>query len=310
MSPTLRSVWPLDSDPARPPLSGRSICVVGGDEREVEVLRCLIVDGASVSACGCPPNATQVLGVSQCSTLAAAIAGADAVVTPIPVLGRNGELYAPAWPKHLCLDEAAFTDAKADLPVLMGTMTEALQKLAERLGLRLLCYGDDEELAIRRAPSVVEGALALAISGTAVSIHDSRAVVIGFGRLGFTLTRTLLALGSRVTAVARDPVQRARAWELGASTEPLNRLADACGTADFVFNTVPAPVLSRAILARMTLDVFVVDLADPPGGTDFQAAEDLRIQATLGRGLGGRAPRTVGRLQYSVIRRMLLAALA
>ena len=44
---------------------------------------------------------------------------------------------------------------------------------------------------------------------------------------------------------------------------------------DTVVNTVPAPVLSEAVLARLRPQSFIVDLASRPGGTDFDAARRL-----------------------------------
>ena len=49
-------------------------------------------------------------------------------------------------------------------------------------------------------------------------------------------------------------------------------------------------------------DALVADLAAPPGGIDFEAAKALGIKAIWARGLGSRAPVTVGASQWSGIR--------
>ena len=45
-----------------------------------------------------------------------------------------------------------------------------------------------------------------------------------------------------------------------------------------------------------------MDLAAPPGGVDFDAAKRLGLKAIWGRGLGSRAPITVGASQWGGIR--------
>jgi dipicolinate synthase subunit A len=59
----------------------------------------------------------------------------------------------------------------------------------------------------------------------------------------------------------------------------------------------------------MPRDCFVLDLASTPGGTDFDAAEELGIDAVLAPGLGGRAPKTAGTYQWMGLRRMFLEKL-
>ena len=50
--------------------------------------------------------------------------------------------------------------------------------------------------------------------------------------------------------------------------------------------------------------------SDPPGGIDFEAAQRLGLKAIWGRGLGSRAPITVGASQWSGIRARIEAILA
>jgi len=71
---------------------------------------------------------------------------------------------------------------------------------------------------------------------------------------------------------------------------------------DLLFSTVPARVVGEDVLARLPKSALVVDLAAPPGGVDFDAAKRLGLNAIWGRGLGSRAPVTVGGSQWGGIR--------
>ena len=291
-------------------LQGIIAAVIGGDGRELEVLKGLLADGAEVRTCGCPPGASSIMGSPQCATLAEAIEGADVVVAPVPLIAPDGTLYAPQWPVPLYLDAAALERVKPGALLVIGTSTPILDSLAREGGFRIREYGEDDELMILRAPTVAEGAIGLTIANTEISIHNARTLVIGFGRIGFSVTRLLIGMNARVTVVARSPVQRARAWEMGARPVTLEHLAEEVASADMVFNTVPALLLTREVLESMRPDVFVLDMAGAPGGTDFSAASELGIKAILGRGLGSRAPKTAGQSQWQGIRKIILAELA
>ena len=116
------------------------------------------------------------------------------------------------------------------------------------------------------------------------------------------LTRTLVLLGAHTYVAARNPVQRAAAHALGAQALPLEELPELAGKLDVVLSTVPAPVVGPDVIGRLPAHALVVDLAAPPGGADLAAAE--------ARGLGGRAPVTVGASQWSGIAERIAAILA
>ena len=60
------------------------------------------------------------------------------------------------------------------------------------------------EIAILNSVPTAEGAIQVAMENTEITIHNSRCLVMGFGRCGTTLARSLLALGARVTVCSRS----------------------------------------------------------------------------------------------------------
>lgn len=278
--------------------------VIGGDGRELEYIKRLVKSGAEVRAHGCLPEAEEIMGHPQTDTPEEAIAGADAVLTTVVFITEDGLIYTPGWDGEV--HQSAFGHMDPGSLLVIGTSTPEIDEMAEEGGFDVVEYGDDDELMLLRAPTIIEGALGITIDNTDVSIHDSRAVVLGFGRMGFSMSRTLVNLGADTTVVARDRAQLARAREIGAEPIHIDHLTETVADAAMVFNTVPAELLSRDVLSEMREDCLIVDLASVPGGTDFDAAEDLGINAILARGLGGRAPKTAGRTQWHGIRRILV----
>ena len=132
-------------------------------------------------------------------------------------------------------------------------------------------------------------------------LFRSNALVVGLGRCGLPLARSLAALGARVTVAVRRREVRALAESFGFSTINFDQLQCEAHNYDFLFNTVPAPVLTEEILSKVRKDAIIIDIASAPGGTDFAAANRLGIKNFLSLGLPGKvAPITAGKILAKV----------
>jgi dipicolinate synthase subunit A len=279
-------------------LSNRVIAVVAGDEREQEIARQAVKTGAEVRAFGFPWPEAGIDGVSRVGSLQEALKGADYALFPIPGIAPDGSLFAPEHDSLIIPDSEALSGMNPGAHIILGWADEKLKSAAESSGVTLCEYEHDRELMLLRAPSVVEGALELAIRHTDVSLHRASIAVIGYGNIGRVLTRTLVQLGGRVTVFARNPEQRADAQAVGADSSPLDGLAEYAPRLDMIFSTVPSPVVSEEVLDRLPPHSFLMDLAAPPGGIDQTAAKNRGHRFVWARGMGRRAPITVGRSQW------------
>lgn len=282
-------------------LDGLTIAVVGGDAREQEIARQAVTAGASVRCYGFPWPTAGIGGATLAASAADAMDGADCALFPIPGIAADGSLFAPAAPAPIVPDEALLSRLSPGAVIILGRADGRLRAAARSVGVALSEYEDDTELMLLRGPAIVEGVLALAIGNTPVTIHDSPVGVIGFGTIGSLLSRSLVALGARVHVFARNPVQRAAAHAAGCAVRPLESLAAAAPGLVMLFSTVPAPVAGASVLSKLPPGSLVVDIAAPPGGVDLAAAGALGHRALWARGMGQRAPVTVGRSQWGGI---------
>ena len=281
---------------------GVRIAVVGGDEREQEIARLAALEGAEVTAYGFPWPEAGISGVRLAETAGAAVRAARFALFPIPGIATDGALFAPAAPMDIVPTAELLSLLETPGHVILGAADDRLRAAASATGVTLHEYEHDAELMLLRGPAIVEGALAMAIANTEVTIHSAKVCVVGHGTIGSLFARTLVLLGARVTVAARNPVQRAAARAAGADAIPLEELADLAPDLAMIFSTVPAPVVGRPVLERMPRGSLVMDLAAPPGGADLDAAQDLGHVAVWARGLGRRAPVTVGASQWGGIR--------
>lgn len=286
-------------------LAPRTIAVIGGDEREQEIARLAAATGATVRAYGFPWPEHGIAGVSRTATAREALTGADYALFPIPGQATDGTLFAPAAPEPILPDADLLAVMNPGAAIILGWANSLLSDAAAKNEIALLEYEHDTELMLLRAPAIVEGALQLAIEHTAVTIHNSDVLVVGHGNIGRILARTLVLLGARVHLAARNPVQRADALTSGCIPHPLDEIPQIAPAVAMVFSTVPSRVIGPEVLELLPPRSLVMDLSAPPGGIDLAAAERLGHRAVWARGLGRRAPITVGASQWSGISRRI-----
>lgn len=288
-------------------LVGRRVAVVGGDEREQEIARLAAAEGADVAAFGFPWPDEGIAGVQSSRDAAEALRGAHYALFPIPGIAADGSLFAPAAPEPIVPTVTLLRKLAPGAHVILGAADKKLSAAAAAAGVTLHEYEDDTELMLLRGPAIVEGALAAIIANTRVTIHEASVCVVGHGTIGALLARTLVLLGARVTVAARNPAQRAAARASAAAAVPLADLAALAPGLAMLCSTVPAAVVDRAVLERLPRGSLVMDMAAPPGGIDLDAARKLGHVVVWARGLGRRAPVTVGASQWLGIRKRIEA---
>lgn len=291
----------------KPSLHGLRVAVVGGDQREWEVVSALRQAGAHVRCIGLPAPRRKNMDFLQGRDLGSTLDGCQAAIAPLSGTDQSGVIRrcAPDSPP-LRLDAAHLRRMAPGGVLFIGTAVPFLRQAAVEADVELVETEQDDELAILNSIPTAEGAIQLAMERLEITIHGSRCLVLGFGRCGVTLALMLQRLGAEVVVAARCPAQRARAETLGLSTRPLDRVGDALARADAVFNTIPARVLDRDLLAATRPEVVIIDIAAEPGGVDFEAAQALEREAHLALGLPGKvAPVSAGRILSRCLLRML-----
>ena len=148
-----------------------------------------------------------------------------------------------------------------------------------------------------------EGAVGVAVQNTPFSIFESEALVVGFGRIGKVLSRYLSALGARVTVSARKESDLADIRANGFSAIKTAEISNYTQNYNFIFNTVPTPVLGDQALRKMQPDCALIELASRPGGTDIAALRELKIDIINAPSLPGRySPEKAAQIIFEFIR--------
>lgn len=262
------------------------IAVIGGDNRQGFLAGALAEDGLDVIVNGLE-KLPGLQGARFVSDTAEAVLEADAIVLPMPVSHDGVTVNAPYGYSVIYLTDI-LAAAGPDQLILGGKIDSSLFQSIDELGLKAVDYLAREELSIRNAIPTAEGALAIAIKETPITLFGSKCLVIGYGRLGKVMAARLGSMGADVTVSARK--QADLAWILAGGFKPVQtgEIYHSLDQYDLVFNTVPACILGRAELQKMKSQAVIIDLASAPGGVDFTAAQQMGIKAIQALSLPGK----------------------
>lgn len=288
-------------------LTGIQLAIIGGDARQIEVIRVLSEMDASVTLIGFDNLHLAVSGVTKKEFSPGSLAGMDAVILPPVGTDDDGFVETVFSAQRYQLTDAHIEPLPKHAKVYTGMAKPYLKKLCARADIALVELFERDDVAIYNSIPTAEGALMLAVQNTDITIHHSHCVVLGMGRTGLTLARMLQALGAYVRMGVHKPDQFARAFEMRLSPFYTDELTTQVSDADLIFNTIPHMIITAQVIAQIPHRAVIIDLASKPGGTDFRFAEKRGIKAMLAPGLPGIvAPKTAGIIIARTLSQLIL----
>ena len=268
------------------------VAVLGGDLRQVYLAETLAEHGISVSVYGVC-QACSHSGIQEASNLCEVLKVAHMVAAPVPFY-RNGSIPG----SESCPDltgENILEGMKPESILFAGAIPREIQKQAEERRIQCIDFLQEQSVITQNTIAAAEGILAEAITRSPRSLFQSQCLVLGYGTCGSTLVSYLKRLGCHVTVYEKEKVRSLRAQITADRSVCQESLPEILKEADFIFNTAPAMVLPKAMLGYVREDCLILDLASAPGGVDYEAAEEMGIEAILLPGLPGKyAPVSLG----------------
>lgn len=235
-----------------------SVCVLGGDLRQVTVKKLLEEEGFKVFG----------IGISEEEFLLDDIKKAEILILPIPVSGDGITLNAPFSKSKINLSEITARIDKNCL-VLGAKMPKDMENDLKSRQIAYIDYFEREELIIKNAIPTAEGVIEIALSEMPITLFESRVLVIGYGRVGKVIAEKFKALGSEVCVSARKCADFAWIKEKGMRAIHTESLENEVSKFDLVINTVPAKILDEKVLKNVRNDALILDVASKPGGAGF-----------------------------------------
>ncbi|MBO8162511.1 MAG: dipicolinate synthase subunit DpsA [Brevibacillus sp.] len=287
-------------------LTGYHVAFIGGDARQLEVIKKCIQLDAGVTLIGFDNLESSFSGATKKALTCDVLKDVDALILPIVGTDDQGNVESVFCSKPLQFLEEHVVCLKKNCVVYTGMAKPYLRTLLTRHKIALVELLDRDDVAIYNSIPTVEGALMMAIQNTDITIHGSQVIVLGLGRVGMSLARSLHALGAKVRVGAKRPEHMARIYEMGLTPFHISELKYQVSNVDIIFNTIPHLVITAEVIAQMLQTALIIDLASKPGGTDFRFAERRGIKALLAPGLPGIvAPKTAGQILANALARLI-----
>ncbi|MBT2624273.1 dipicolinic acid synthetase subunit A [Bacillus sp. ISL-32] len=287
-------------------LTGLTIAIIGGDARQLEIIRKLTEQQANIYLVGFDQLDHGFTGAVKCKIDEIAFQQIDSIILPVSATTGEGIVATVFSNEEVVLKQEHLEQTPAHCVIYSGISNTYLEKIATVANRKLVKLFERDDIAIFNSIPTVEGTIMMAIQHTDYTIHGSRVAVLGLGRTGMTIARTFAALGAKVKVGARSSAHLARISEMGLAPFQIDELTENVKDIDICINTVPSMILNQAVLSRMTPKTLILDLASRPGGTDFKYAEKQGIKALLAPGLPGIvAPKTAGQILANVLSKLL-----
>ena len=258
--------------------------VIGGDRRSAALAALLHADGHRIRTFALE-QAALAPGILRETCLQSSVYGADCVLLPCPA-EKGGFLSASLSAEKLPMPELIRALWPGQL-LLGGRFSEETVTAALKGKLLTADLLRRPEVAVGNAALTAEGAICRLMEHSERSLWQSRALVLGFGRIGSLLARRLQGLGAAVDVAARGRRDRAMAEALGCRALAYEELEHSLGDFDFIVNTVPARVLTEGMLCLIRQDALLLELASPPGGCDSAMAQNIGLHTLSAPGLPG-----------------------
>ncbi|MCK9444520.1 MAG: dipicolinate synthase subunit DpsA [Tissierellaceae bacterium] len=276
-----------------------NITIIGGDKRNIELAYLFIKGGHNVKLLGFEQGVLS--GFNSDESISDILQNSDLVVGPIPLNLDGIHINTPLYKGDIRVDKV-FDSMKKNQVFIAGKIDKNSYDLAQQYNIRVIDLMDREDMAALNCIPTAEGAIQIAMEKMGTTIFGSNILVLGFGKVGKVLSKSLKALGGKVFVAARG--SSAHSWIKVYGYEPIDikYLVDYLEDKDLIYNTIPVKILDEGILKKVNKGTMIIDVASSPGGVDFQKAEELGLKVTWALGIPGKvAPLSAARILRDTI---------
>lgn len=261
-----------------------NIAVVGGDKRTACMASVLAKKGYEVLCYGTTPDIGDKL--YHATTIKEALLKSPVILCGIP-FAKNNCLYFATDIPAVPLTELQRLLRKHH-KLFGGVIPEDFKQVCAARNIACFDFMQEEPLTLYNAIATAEGAILEALLHKSTQIHQSKVLVLGYGRCGRVLANKLKGLSADVSVCSASPTELATGVSLGFHTLPLEVLSRSIGKYEYIFNTIPATVLTSECLTEMNADSLVIDIASNRIGADYEAAARLKRNVLFCPGLPGK----------------------
>ena len=258
--------------------------VVGGDLRNVELVKLLKEDGKTVYTYG--------MNINSSEPLEKTVEDVEVVIGPIP-FSRDGLTVNSTFAESQILIIDLLEKIK-EKTLIAGNISEDIIKMTQKYNIKVIDVMKNEKLAILNTIATAEGTIELMIANTNTIIFDSNVLILGFGRVAKTLANRVKGLVKSITCASREDDELAWIEVYGYKIIDLNTLNQSqnilksLSNYNVIINTIPSMILDVDKLQYVKKDALLIDLASNLGGIDKEDTKKQGLKLIHALGLPGK----------------------
>ncbi len=279
----------------------KTISVIGGDQRIVSLVELLASDDYTVFTYGLEKSdIKENEKIVKCKTLKETLEKSDKVIGPIPISTEKDMIKMPFSEEKITIEDLA--NSLDNHTFIVGNVNESIRNVLTSKNVEIIDILDIEKFTVLNIIPTVEGAIQVAMQETKRTLHGSNVLILGFGRIGKLLSKSLVGLGVNVSCEARKDTDLAWIKAYGYKPIHLKDLKNEIAKFDIIFNTIPTEILDAELLAKVKNDALIIELASKPGGINREEAKKRKINVVEALALPGKvAPLTVAEYIRDII---------
>ena len=273
-----------------------SFLVVGGDLRNVELVKLLKEDGKEVFS----------YGMNEKESFEKIPRNIDIVVGPIP-FSRDGKTINSTFSENKILIEDFLEKIKEKI-LIAGNISSDVIKKVEKYNIKVIDIMKSEKLAVLNTIATAEGTIELMIANTDEIIFNSNILILGFGRVAKTLAQRLKGMSKYITCASIKSEELAWIDALGYEKIDLDDLSKSqdllksLANYNVIINTIPSMILDAEKLQYVNKEVLLIDLASYLGGIDKEEKKRQGLKLINALGLPGKvAPKSSAKFIKDII---------
>lgn len=283
-----------------------NFAIIGGDLRMVFLAKMLAKEGNRIHTYGMEKaeELKNIENIKECSQISQAVQEAEIVIGPIPFSGDLKYINAPFSAQAISIQE--IIENSRNKMLIAGGIQPEIYEIANQQLMEIIDVMKEEELAVLNAISTAEGAIEVAVKHTIKTIHGSKILILGFGRIGKVLAKKMEGLSAEITCAVRKREDIAWIKAYGYHAIQMNALIEQLASYDIIINTVPHLIMTAEKLQYVKQETLLIDLASKPGGFDEEIIKKRSLKLVWALALPGKvAPFTTAAIIKDTIYHIL-----
>lgn len=263
--------------------------ILGGDSRNIELTKLLAKDENIVYTYGLEKAFNEkeedeiFKNIIFCEDLKS-IQKAKIIVTSLPISKDGINLNMPYSNKNITIKDL-LSILKGKI-IFTGNISTEIENILKKEN-EIIDIMKKEEFAILNAIPTAEATISIMIENTKKIIHNSKCLIMGFGRIGKVLANKLKALSVNVTCTTINKEEAAWAETYGYQVINFKDIENVLGHYDIIINTIPKLVLNDEV-KKIRNEALIIDLASNPGGINKEIAKRENKKLICALGLPGK----------------------